>query len=133
MNFTNQYLTYAEYIELGGTLEEVPFNELEFECRKIIDSRTQNRLHSATEIPDEVKMCEFKMIDTLVSYSASKEQAQSSVKKSENIEGYSATYLTSNEIQQLITTQIADIQELVSTYLFGVIVNNEHILYCGVV
>ena len=132
MNFTNQYLTYAEYIELGGTLEEVPFNELEFECRKIIDSRTQNRLHSADDIPYEVKMCEFKMINSIVSYNAAKEQAQSGV-KSENIDGYSVTYLTSNEIQQLITTQIADIQELVSTYLFGVIVNNEHILYCGVV
>lgn len=132
MNFTNQYLTYAEYRELGGTLEEVPFNELEFECRKIIDSRTQNRLHSVTDIPDEVKMCEYKMIDTITRYSAAKEQAQSGV-KSENIDGYSVTYLTSNEIQQLITTQIADIQELVSTYLFGVIVNKEHILYCGVV
>lgn len=132
MNFTNQYLSYAEYIELGGTLEEVPFNELEFECRKIIDSRTQNRLHSVTDIPDEVKMCEFKMINSIVSYNAAKEQAQSGV-KSENIDGYSVTYLTSNEIQQLITTQIADMQELISTYLFGVIVNNEHILYCGVV
>lgn len=132
MNFTNQYLTYAEYIELGGTLEEVPFNELEFECRKIIDSRTQNRLHSVTDIPDEVKMCEFKMINSIVSYNAAKEQAQSGV-KSENIDGYSVTYLTSNEIQQLITTQIADMQELISTYLFGVILNNEHILYCGVV
>ena len=132
MNFTNQYLSYTEYKELGGTLEEVPFNELEFECRKIIDSRTQNRLHSVTDIPDEVKMCEFKMINSIVSYNTAKEQAQSGV-KSENIDGYSVTYLTSNEIQQLITTQIADMQELVSTYLFGVIVNNEHILYCGVV
>lgn len=132
MNFTNQYLTYAEYIELGGTLEEVPFNELEFECRKIIDSRTQNRLYSVTDIPDEVKMCEFKMINSIVSYNATKEQTQSGV-KSENIDGYSVTYLTSNEIQQLITNQIADMQELISTYLFGVIVNNEHILYCGVV
>lgn len=132
MNFTNQYLSYTEYKELGGTLEEVPFNELEFECRKIIDSRTQNRLHFVTDIPDEVKMCEFKMINNIVRYNESKEQAQSGV-KSENIDGYSVTYLTSSEIQQLITSQIADMQELVSTYLFGVIVNNEHILYCGVV
>ena len=132
MNFTNQYLTYAEYTELGGTLEEVPFNELEFECRKIIDSRTQNRLHDVTTIPDEVKMCEFKMINSIVSYNATKEQAQSGV-KSENIDGYSVTYISSNEIQQLITAQNNDLQELISTYLFGVIVNNEHILYCGVV
>lgn len=132
MNFTNQYLSYTEYKELGGTLEEVPFNELEFECRKIIDSRTQNRLHSADEIPDEVKMCEFKMINNIVRYNESKEQAQSGV-KSENIDGYSVTYLTSNEMQQLITSQIADMQGLISIYLSGVIVNNEHILYCGVV
>ena len=132
MNFTNQYLTYAEYLELGGTLQEVPFNELEYECRKIIDSRTQNRLHSVTTIPDEVKMCEYKMINNIVSYEESKKQAQTGV-KSENIDGYSVTYLTSNEIQQLITAQIIDIQEIISTYLFGVIVNNEHILYCGVV
>ena len=62
MEFTNQYLTYAEYISLGGTLEEVPFNELEFECRRIIDSRTQNRLKEVNEIPQEVKMLEYKMI-----------------------------------------------------------------------
>ena len=55
MDFTNQYLTYQEYQGLGGTLQEVPFNELEFECERIIDSRTQNRLKSTDEIPQEVK------------------------------------------------------------------------------
>ena len=55
MDFTNQYLTYEEYMVLGGTLEEVPFNELEYECRRIIDSRTQNRLKNADEIPEEVE------------------------------------------------------------------------------
>ena len=53
MDFTNQYLSYEEYKELGGTLDEVPFNELEYECRRIIDSRTQNRLKNAEEIPQE--------------------------------------------------------------------------------
>lgn len=41
MTFTNQYLNYNEYIELGGTLDELPFNLIEFECRKLIDERTQ--------------------------------------------------------------------------------------------
>ena len=131
MDFTNQYLTYEEYMVLGGTLQEVPFNELEYECRKIIDSRTQNRLKNADEIPQEVKMLENKMIQTLQGYYVSLEKAQSGV-ASENTDGYSVSYISSNQISKLIEGKIDVLQDLVSTYLFGVIVNNEHLLYCGV-
>ena len=131
MNFTNQYLNYEEYMELGGTLEEVPFNELEFECRRIIDSRTQSRLMTVEEIPQEVKMLENKMIQTLHGYYISLNKAQSGV-ASVNTDGYSESYITSNQISQLIEGKIDVLQDLVSTYLFGVIVNNEHLLYCGV-
>lgn len=131
MDFTNQYLTYEEYMVLGGTLEEVPFNELEYECRRIIDSRTQNRLINADEIPQEVKMLENKMINTLQGYYVSLNKAQSGV-ASENTDGYSVSYISSNQISQLIEGKIDVLQDLVSTYLFGVIVNNEHLLYCGV-
>ena len=131
MDFTNQYLSYEEYQELEGTLEEVPFNELEYECRRIIDSRTQNRLKNADEIPQEVKMLENKMIQTLQGYYVSLEKAQSGI-SSENTDGYSVSYISSNQISQLIEGKIDVLQDLVSTYLFGVIVNNEHLLYCGV-
>lgn len=131
MDFTNQYLSYEEYQELEGTLEEVPFNELEYECRRIIDSRTQNRLKNADEIPQEVKLLENKMIQTLQGYYVSLEKAQSGV-ASENTDGYSVSYISSNQISQLIEGKIDVLQDLVSTYLFGVVVNNEHLLYCGV-
>jgi len=131
MEFTNQYLSYEEYMELEGTLEEVPFNELEFECRRIIDSRTQNRLKNAEEIPQEVKLLENKMIQTLQGYYVSLNKAQSGV-ASENTDGYSVSYISSNQISQLIEGKIDVLQDLVSTYLFGVIVNNEHVLYLGV-
>lgn len=131
MDFTNQYLSYEEYMELGGTLEEVPFNELEYECRRIIDSRTRNRLKNADEIPEEVKLLENKMIQTLQGYYVSLNKAQSGV-ASENTDGYSVSYISSNQISQLIEGKIDVLQDLVSTYLFGVIVNNEHLLYCGV-
>ena len=131
MDFTNQYLSYEEYQELEGTLEEVPFNELEFECRRIIDSRTQNRLKNADEIPQEVKLLENKMIQTLQGYYVSLEKAQSGV-ASENIDGYSVSYISSNQISQLIEGKIDVLQDLISEYLFGVVVNNEHLLYCGV-
>ena len=131
MNFSNQYLIYEEYISLGGTLEEVPFNELEFECRRIIDSRTQNRLKKADIIPEEVKMLVNKMIKYLQGYYNSTNQVSNGV-QSENIDGYSVTYISSSDIQQMLTNKIDELEDLVSTYLFGVVVNNEHLLYCGV-
>ena len=42
MTFEGQYLTYAEYTELGGSaIGEMPFNLLEFEARKKIDLKIQ--------------------------------------------------------------------------------------------
>jgi hypothetical protein len=131
MEFTNQYLNYEEYIELGGTLEEVPFNELEFECSRIIDSNTQNRLKNVNEIPKEVKMLEFKMIDDLQNYYISLKEAQNGL-QSENTDGYSVTYIPSSQIEQLVKGKKDVLEDLISNYLFGVIVNNEHLIYCGV-
>ncbi len=113
------------------TLDEVPFNELEFECRRIIDSRTQNRLKNTDDIPQEVKLLVNKMIKDLQGYYISLEQAQSGV-ASENTDGYIVTYISSNQISQLIEGKIDVLQDLISTYLYGVIVNNEHLLYLGV-
>lgn len=131
MNFTNQYLSYLEYKELGGTLEEVPFNELEYECRRTIDGRTQNRLQKAEQIPQEVKMLEYKMLDILQQYYISLKKSQEGV-QSENTDGYSITYISSSEISQLINNKSNELDDLILSYLFGVIVNNEHILYLGV-
>ena len=131
MEFTNQYLSYEEYMELGGTLEEVPFNELEYECRRIIDSRTQNRLKNVDNIPEEVKKLTNRMIQVLEGYYVSLSKTQCGI-QSENTDGYSVTYISSVQIGQLVESKLEVLQDLVSTYLFGVIVNNEHLLYCGV-
>ena len=66
MEFSGQYLTYEEYKALGGTLDLTPFNLLEFESRRRIDTRTFNRLKGIDSdgIPQEVKICEFKMINS---------------------------------------------------------------------
>ena len=44
MEFSGQYLTYEEYMALGGTLDLMPFNILEFEARRQIDIKTFNRI-----------------------------------------------------------------------------------------
>ncbi len=72
MEFSEQYLTYEEYRSLGGTLDLTPFNLLEFEAHKRIDLRTQNRLKNVEEIPQEVKLCIYKLINTIQTYSNEK-------------------------------------------------------------
>lgn len=61
MEFNEQYLTYEEYRELGGTLDIMPFNLLELEARTNINRETQNRL--SDNIPMEVKVCVFRLVE----------------------------------------------------------------------
>ena len=135
MTFEGQYLTYSEYKALGGTLEETPFNLLEFEARKKIDERTLQRLKDidSNEIPQEVKLCEFKMINSMEFYlEALKNVSENNGVKSENIDGYSINYFTTNEINEMLESKSNELNNLITTYLLGVIVNKEHLIYIGI-
>ena len=59
------YLSYTEYQEMGGTLDEATFNFLRFDAESFIDWYTFNRLWNETVIPDRVKQCEFFLIKLL--------------------------------------------------------------------
>lgn len=62
MDMSPRYLTYDEYTEVGGTLEETEFNYYAYEAESYIDWYTFNRLHNNTQIPDAVKRCELYLI-----------------------------------------------------------------------
>jgi len=134
MTFEGQYLTYAEYQALGGSaIGEMPFNLLEFEARRQIDVRTQNRLKDSEEIPQEVKLCEYNLINSLNSFAGANSSIISGGNiKSENTDGYSISYIGANEISDLVKSKNADIDNIIRTYLLGVIVDGEHIMYAGV-
>lgn len=128
MEFEGQYLTYQEYQSLGGSLSQTPFNLLEFEARKRIDLRTQNRLKDIDEIPQEVKLCVFNMINTIQSYAQS-QQAKSI--SSERVGEYSVTY-NSTSIKELVQGKETELNDIIMHDLYGLIVNNEHVIYNGV-
>ena len=135
MDFNGQYLAYAEYRLLGGTLEITPFNLLEFEARRMIDINTQNRLKGTDVemIPQEVKLCEYNLITSINNYA---NNIQSATEKgniaSENTDGYSVTYVKSASIKDIISSKSVELDDIIRTYLLGVVFNNEHILYLGV-
>ena len=120
MEFESQYLTYDEYLELGGTnLEESPFNLLEFKARKQIDKYTFGRLINLENQTQEVKICMYELINTLESF---KETTNSETMKkgiaSESIDGYSVSYASNiSSMAQISQSQEVVIQDLIYTYL----------------
>ena len=128
MEFNNQYLTYEEYKSLGGTLGEMPFNILELKARQVINERTQNRLKNIEEIPQEVKICVYDLINTMNKYNLSNNSTSSNI-SSENTDGYSVTYKSGTELTEEQKKEYDDVME---TDLYGVIVDNTPILYLGV-
>ena len=134
MDFKGQYLTYEDYKALGGTLDLMPFNLLEFESRRQIDIKTFDRLKKLdySEIPQEVKICEFNLINSLDSYNKSLENASGNNVASESTDGYSVSYIDASKIKDIVASKTSEIEDTIRTYLLGVIVNDEHIMYVGV-
>lgn len=130
MEFNGQYLTYDEYKALGGSLDQTPFNLLEYEARKIIDNRTLKRLQGINQIPQEVKMCMFSLINTINNY-ANQGQTSKNI-SSESVGSYSVSYTTGTQIQETINSKNAELTDIVLNYLTGVIVNGQHVVYLGV-
>ena len=134
MTFEGQYLTYAEYINLGGSaIGEMPFNILEFEARRQIDLRTYNRLKDKEDIPQEVKMCEYALINRIKEFAETNARITSSGNlKSETIDGYSIQYISASEVSDVVKSKNSEVEDIIKTYLLGVIVNGEHVMYIGV-
>lgn len=83
------YLTYTEYKEIGGTLEETAFNRNIDRACAIIDIRTQSRLECFEEIPQIVKVVCADLIDyistnTVEKTVTSKSQSAGGVSESES-------------------------------------------------
>lgn len=55
------YLSYTEYKELGGTMNEATFNKNEFEIENKIDYLTNGRIKNLSQVPQAVKMLCFRL------------------------------------------------------------------------
>lgn len=120
------YLTYNEYIEYGGTLEESAFEQLEFEARAKIDYWTFNRLQNDTDYPEAVKRCMYKLIymidaqtkQTLAGAPDISTNIQAGI-SSESNDGVSTVYSVLSAKEAVETIQ-KDIETTIQMYLQGV-------------
>lgn len=124
-----EYLTFEEYQNWGGTLDETAFHRLEFKARRKIDRRTFNRLQQDTEIGEPVKRLMFELIGVIGNSDSTSENYIPAI-ASEGNDGYSISYASGN----ILTLDKADkkVDELVEEYLqFEKAQNGQFLLSCG--
>lgn len=69
MNF-EPYITYDEYVELGGKASLDAFSIYERKSQRLLDYITFNRIPKLTKIPDEVKEVLVEFIDKYADFDA---------------------------------------------------------------
>ena len=129
MEIEGQYLTYEDYKGLGGTLDLMPFNLLEFEARKEIDKYTFGRLINLDEQVNEVKLCIYHLINTLQGYDSDK--TRNKAISSENTDGYSVSY--GSATKEATEAKESEIKSIIKTYLSNLYLEDKTpYLYRGV-
>lgn len=122
------YLTYDEYVNLGGTVSETEFTLLEFKARKRIDRLTDCRVSKMSEVPEAVKPCMMSLI-RLENKVGVEAQVETPVVTSFNTDGYSESYgnvLNTEDAQKSMNS-------VIQSYLYGETDDNGlPLLYRGV-
>lgn len=123
------YLTYDEYVEFGGTLDQTAFENLEFKARKRIDYLTDNRVRDhMAEVSEAVKRCMYSLISTENSVGIEAQANRPNV-TSFSTDGYSESY------GNAINTEDAGnrMNSLAVSMLYGEVDDNgTPLLYLGV-
>ena len=132
------YLTYEEYLNMGGTLDETAFDNYLIDAEMLIDWYTFNRLENETVIPEKVKKCVYKLI-TLADMKSKafvlgrevNGDGNASVASQSN-DGVSISYNTISASQALDLIK-SDAENIIKQYLNGVVNSlGRKLLYRGI-
>lgn len=111
-----QYLTYEEYVALGGTMDQSAYPMEEFKARKHIDYLTDSRVQAMLEVPQAVKMAMMTLIQLEGKIGVSA-QVSNPIVSSFNTDGYSESY---GSVADQITAARNSAMKTVRDMLFGV-------------
>ena len=111
------FLTFQEYNSFGGKLDSQKFDRFCFRAECEIKRSTFGRIKTLELVPDEVKRCEFELVEFLSKVAS--DGAVSDISSFSN-DGYSVTYSDKKSVE-------AQIYDIIYTYLA-----DTDLLYCGV-
>lgn len=133
------YLLYSEYQNMGGTLDENLFNELEFEAETKVDWYTFNRLEKETEYPEKLKRCMYALIKfiyevqqaSLLGDDGSGDSGINAAVASQSNDGVSISYNVMSA-RDIVESSDKKIQSIIQQYLQGVMNSlGQKLLYRG--
>lgn len=115
-----EYITYTEYVELGGVLSESDFSKAYRRARAELDNVTFGRLRNESEVDSDVKACLAEMIDLCAAdfalYSSS--EGVQAVQNVSN-DGVSVSYATATVGDWFATVYPNRVREIAQLYLSG--------------
>lgn len=120
------YLTYTEYKEIGGILEETAFNRNIDRACGVIDNATHNRIEYMAEVPQRTKA----LCRDLVEYLARNDTTEIAVtSRSQSAGGVSESESYATKTADDV---YGDIQNMIYDYLLNVTDDNDTpLLYRG--
>lgn len=132
------YLSYTEFTNMGGKLDEDEFNTLEYDSEMIINWYTFNRLKNEVEIPNDVKQCIYRLIPLIklkqssITPGANEDNLTTFPIVSQSNDGVSTTYnvLNSSDVIKSCQTEITNIIKMYLTETYDKY--GRRILYRGV-
>ena len=105
------YLTYTEYKEIGGSIDETAFNRNIDRACGIIDNATHNRIECMAEVPQRAKALCRDLVEYIARYSTS-DMIVSSRSQSAGGVSESESYVTKTDVELQ-----ADIDNMIADYL----------------
>lgn len=132
------YLTYEQYQEYGGTLDQTTFDDYNFEATTLINYYTFGRLVDEEEVDEAVKRCCYKLIclaqtkaKTLIS-GVSENDAQTASIASQSNDGVSISYNVMSAVD-IFETCRSQTKEIIQQYLSFVRNSlGQRVLYRGI-
>lgn len=94
------YITYEEYLELGGNLPKDQFTLLERKAQRWLDTFTFNRIHELPEIPTIVKECLVEFMSRLSILDSQRQSGDVITSYSNGVETFNYQLKTDNETKK---------------------------------
>jgi hypothetical protein len=111
-----QYLTFADYQSMGGSLPQDEFTRQEFAARKEVDSITFQRLQGIDPVPEDLKMCVLELVERELCG---------------NLDGQDFISQGSGRLSTTKESLRGKAAELIRKYLDGLSVNGISVFYAG--
>ena len=116
----NSYITYNEYVELGGTLSQDVFNRFIRKAQRILDVNTYERIPLLDEVPDVVKEVLVEYIGKLNDFESQKTEGAVISQYSNGVESLTFQRTTENDLRKSLASLATN---MLPTYLITGSVN----------